>query len=305
MMNRWWVNVVLAAVVAILALLAILKPGGERPPPTVTLTALPVAAVGAIRIQRRGAPEVVLEKSVSGQTDHWRLTAPRAARANRLQVDTLLQLAAAESVTRFPATDAELTQYGLDQPQLSVWLDGQEIRFGANHPLNAQHYVWHGGTVHLIAAHHFRVASSSVNDWLDRRLLEDAMQPTGFTLPGLSLDRDAQGAWRVTPPNGELSTDRIHEFVDEWRHAQALSVRPYAGMRPVERIAIRYTETADEAAAANAAPPPAAVRTLELKVLKHRPEFVLYRADEGLEYHFAEDIGSRLMQLKPDDAGAP
>ncbi|HEX9627523.1 MAG TPA: DUF4340 domain-containing protein [Acidiferrobacterales bacterium] len=293
MTNRWLINLALAAVVVVLALLAIFRPGGEPEPEAVPLTSLAARNVSLIRIVRAGAPEVVLERTGGDEAADWRLTAPRAARANRLRVDELLRLAAADSAARFPAADAELAQYGLDKPQLTVWLDGREIRFGANHPLNPQHYVWHDGTVHLIAAHHFRVATTGVNDWLSSRLLEESIQPTALQLPALSLERDADGVWRVTPADPELSTDRIHHFVDEWRHARALRVQPYAGTRALERVVIRYADAAG-----------AAARTLELKVLSHKPEFVLYRADEGLEYHFAEDIGTRLMQLKPDDAGA-
>jgi len=36
---------------------------------------------------------------------------------------------------------------------------------------------------------------------------------------------------------------------------------------------------------------------LVLGVLAYKPDFVLYRRDENLEYHFTEDTGKRLLTI--------
>jgi hypothetical protein len=41
-------------------------------------------------------------------------------------------------------------------------------------------------------------------------------------------------------------------------------------------------------------------RIIEFGVLAHKPEFVLYRKDENLEYSFPEETGTRLLRLKPE-----
>ena len=38
---------------------------------------------------------------------------------------------------------------------------------------------------------------------------------------------------------------------------------------------------------------------LVLDILEQAPEFILYRKDEGLEYRFPEETGTRLLHLKP------
>ena len=46
---------------------------------------------------------------------------------------------------------------------------------------------------------------------------------------------------------------------------------------------------------------PAKSNVIKLGVISYKPEFVLYRPDEKLEYRFSEDTGKRLLQLKPDE----
>ena len=75
--------------------------------------------------------------------------------------------------------------------------------------------------------------------------------------------------------------------MDEWRHARALSVEPYTGKPVRERVTITIIDDGK-------------TRLLEFGVLARKPEFVVVRKDENLEYHFPEDIGARLMQLKTE-----
>jgi hypothetical protein len=41
-------------------------------------------------------------------------------------------------------------------------------------------------------------------------------------------------------------------------------------------------------------------RVIEFGVLAYKPEFILVRKDEKLEYSFPEETGLRLMQLVPE-----
>jgi hypothetical protein len=36
---------------------------------------------------------------------------------------------------------------------------------------------------------------------------------------------------------------------------------------------------------------------LVLGILAYKPDFVLYRRDENLEYHFTDDTGKRLLNI--------
>lgn len=283
MKNRWLLNVGLALLIGALVLVNIYQPGKKPEPEGKPLTALAAPDVQRIRLLRPKQPLLVLEKT----GDAWRMTAPRTARANEVRVNELVQLAGTLVSTRFPAVPTELGKYGLDNPLATVFLNDQEIRFGAMHPLESQLYVWHDGQVALIPATTLHAASAPLNDFLNTGLLEDKTKPLAFRLPGFSLKQNGQGAWVRTPELKELGSDAINRFVDEWRFARALSVAPYSGKPVKERITLTLAD-GDKP------------RTLQLGVLAREPEFVVYRQDEGLEYHFPADIGARLMQIKPD-----
>lgn len=283
MKNRWLLNIALALLVGILALLAIYQPGTKRAPEGVPLTSLAPQDVQQIRLLRPKQAPMVFEKT----GESWRLTAPRAARANDVRINELVQLAGTRVPTRFPAAPAELGKYGLDNPLATLFLNDREIRFGGMHPLESQLYVWHDGQVLLVPAATLRAVSAPLNDFLNPGVLEDKTKPMAFRFPGFSLKQNEQGAWVRTPELKELASDAINRFVDEWRYARALSVAPYSGKPVKERITLTLAD-GDK------------TRTLELAVLAREPEFVVYRQDEGLEYHFAADIGARLMQIKPE-----
>lgn len=290
MSRRWLVNLALALVLGALAVIAVYKPGLEQPAEHPALTALTPQAVARIEILRSKEEPIVLERT----GEDWRLVAPFAARANRFRIDKLLRVTAAESELHRPAGGEQPARYGLDPPQAILRLDGEEIRFGGLHPLKPLQYVLYRETIHLIPAGHFHAVAAAFDDFLSTSLLDEGAEPQAFYLPGLALEL-ADGAWRLRPANPDIATDRLHRFVHEWKHARALRVSrdradPFPKGAP-ERITIRLAPGAN-------APPPG--RALEIGIRARAPELVLYRADEGLQYHFPQDAAERLLRLPPE-----
>ena len=283
MKNRWLLNMGIAALVGALVLLAIYKPGAKQEQQGAPLTSLASQDIQRIRLLRPKQPQMVLEKN----GEAWRLTAPLTARANDTRVSELVQLTTTRVPTRFPAEPSELGKFGLDNPLATLFLNEAEIRFGGMHPLENQLYVWHDGQVLLIPVAALRVASAPLNDFLNAGLLEEKTKPLAFRFPTFGLKQNEQGAWMRTPEMKELASDAINRFVDEWRYARALSVAPYSGKPVKERVTITVAD-GDKS------------RVVELGVLALEPEFIVYRKDENLQYHFATDIGTRLMQIKPE-----
>lgn len=283
MKNRWLLNMGIAALVGALVLLAIYKPGAKQEQQGAPLTSLASQDIQRIRLLRPKQPQMVLEKN----GEAWRLTAPLTARANDMRVSELVQLTTTRVPTRFPAEPSELGKFGLDNPLATLFLNEAEIRFGGMHPLENQLYVWHDGQVLLIPVAALRVASAPLNDFLNAGLLEEKTKPLAFRFPTFGLKQNEQGAWMRTPEMKELASDAINRFVDEWRYARALSVAPYSGKPIKERVTITVAD-GDKS------------RVVELGVLALEPEFIVYRKDENLQYHFATDIGTRLMQIKPE-----
>lgn len=288
MKSRWLLNIALIALVGILLLFAVYRPGSKSELPGTPLMALAPESVERIRLLRPRQPEVVLEK----QGAAWSLRAPRTARANPYRAGELTRLAAARASARFAAKPGELGQYGLDNPVATVFLNDIEVRFGGMHPLKGEVYVLQGDQVLLISAAPLRAVSSPLEELLSPALLEDPVKIASLQFPGFSLKQNEQGAWLRSPELKDLGSDAIHRFVDEWRHARAMTVQPFNGKPSRERVRITVVEDA-------------ATRTLEFSVAARKPELVLVRLDEGLAYHFPADAATRLLELKPDLSAVP
>ena len=277
--RRWLLNAGLLVLIAVLAWAAIHRPGQPKPPPSPPLTALAADAVSRIRIERPGQSDVALEKTA----DKWLLTAPVPARANIYNVGKLLHTLSAPVATRFPAKPAELANYGLDQPQARVWFDNDEVAFGALHPLKNLIYVLYKNEVALIPAHHLVAAIYPYTNFIDTRLFETDRKLTRIGLPGFTLTLK-DGVWRRHPEDKKLSSDEVNDYVSEWQNASALAVDRSSGKKALGRIEIESTRDGKN-------------EKLRLDILSYKPDFVLRRPDENLEYHFTEDTGKRLLNL--------
>jgi len=278
---RWWLNLGLLAAVGLLVAIAVFKPGADKPAPKTTLSALGAEVIQKISIERPGQAPIVLEKT----GERWRLSAPLSARANKFRIDNLVRIVAAESEARLPLDAAALAQYGLDKPLLGVRLDDELIQFGGLHPLKQQQYVRYQDAIHLIGAHHFQAAAARFSDFIDTALIDDGREPTAFQLPGLALTL-VEGQWKLKPENQQLGSDRIMQFVQEWRHARALAVNRYDGKPAKEHVRIGFAGGAQGER-----------NTLEIGIVARTPELILVRKDEGLQYHFPADAGTRLLEL--------
>ena len=286
MKNRWLLNLALALLVGALVLVALYKPGTRHEPEGVPLTALAAEAVESVRIVRAGQPQIRIEK----QADGWHITAPRAARANRYRMSDFTGLAEARVTARF-AAGTDLKQYGLARPLATVFLNDSEIRFGSLHPLSSQVYVLHDGEVKLLPAALLRAATVPLEDLFDPGLLEENAKLVELRLPGFRLRQSDTGSWVRTPELKGLGSDQINRFVDEWRYARALAVNPAA--RTPGRESVTITVRDGEAR-----------RDVEFRVIARKPELVLRRVDEKLDYHFPAETASRLLELMPEPVGS-
>jgi hypothetical protein len=277
MNSRVLLNLGLAVLIAGLVLIAVFKPGREAPTP-VPLTALGADAVKEIRVERKGREPILLTRHESG----WRLSAPVAGRANRHNVESLLRLLGAPSAARVAAGE-DLAPFGLAPPQGVVRFDQDEIELGSLHPMRDQVYVRYRNEVHLVAVHNQTAAGYSYSQFLDTRLFEETRKPVSFKLPGFALALH-DGQWRRRPEIKDLPSDRINGFVREWQHASALNVERASNRPVLSTIEIGFERDGKS-------------EKLTLGVVSREPELVLRRGDEGLDYHFPEDTGKRLLTL--------
>lgn len=275
MRARIWLNLGLAALVIVLALLLWFKPKPVAQP-EFKLTTLTSASIDRIAIDKPGQPAIVLQKTPAG----WRLAAPFKARADEEMVKRVLEIATATSLQRFPATD--LGRFQLEQPLLRLTLNDQEISFGMQNPLTGEVYAATNGSVYPVAPRYLAHALKIPADFAARALLADEEKPAGFEFANLTFKQRDDGKWLTAPDNPDWSQDDLNRWVDEWRHASSLLTQPYDGTPAKASITLRLRDG----------------KILSCKILRYEPELVLLREDEKLQYHFPADIGKHLLRPK-------
>lgn len=282
MSARLAVNLALAAAVLGLALFLFFKPEPAGPE-QFSLSSLTPQSVIRIELAPRQGAALVLER----QAGRWRLTAPFAARADATRVDALLSVLASRSQHRLPAR--ELEKFGLAPPFARLTVSTPDARqvfeFGERQPVSNQIYVLTGGWVYLVAPAYLVEVSRSATDFVAKSLLAEGETPVGFDLPALRLSLE-DGRWRREPGDGHLSADQLNRFVDEWRLATAFSVQRAGEAKPLSRLSVRLDDG----------------RVLDFSLIAREPDWILRREDEGLEYHFAPDVGARLLDPARADA---
>jgi len=284
MKSRWLLNLGLAVFIVALLVAVHFAPRHRHRDNRPLLTALAPDNVTHIKLEWPNRATIVLAK----QDSRWRIVAPVAARADRFRIGDLLHLVRAEVQDSFPAAPAALASYGLDPPQATVWFDNERIDFGSSHTLGNLQYVLYKGRVDLISAYSVNPTSLRLSELYSTRLLEKYRKLVALVFPHFQLVSE-HGVWHVTPPNGQLSTDAINSFVDEWRYARALSVSRYSGKPVTGHVLVTYRSSE---------PGGKEIRhTLDIGILERRPELVLYRKDEDLEYHLPAQMGQHLLNL--------
>ncbi len=284
--RRGLANIGLLGVAGALAWVLWAQPGPRPATPRAPLAPIKGMAITAITIARPGRPAIRL-RQVAG---HWQLTRPFKARAARFRVEALTDIVDAKPHDRFAAPKGPLGAFGLAPPQATVTLNHKRILIGRRRPFGDLRYVLTGHTIALVPAEIIHPRRLTSDSFLSTRLLGHHIHPVAFALPHLVVARH-HGIWHATPSPAGVSNDRINGFVDAWRYARALSVTRYHGAPVAGRILIHYHE--------RGATKTRARHTLVIDILATRPELVLLRPDQGLEYHFPQEIGERLLAIGP------
>ncbi|HZR02709.1 MAG TPA: DUF4340 domain-containing protein [Burkholderiales bacterium] len=278
MRSAWITNLALVALVTALAVYAIYKPGAEADKPRFELSTLSKSTVDRIRIESKGGALIELRK----QGDEWQLIQPLAARADRSQIDRLLDLLAARSKEKLAAND--LQRFDLDHPALKVTFNDQTIAFGTTNPLSQEQYVLAGESVYLLGSYYRSLVPDSPQRVLTHALFKLSEKPVAFALPNFTVQQ-RDGKWELMPPSRDMSDkdrpsqDDFNRWVDEWKLASSLLTQPAGSRSPSEWINVRLADGS----------------SIRLGVVQREPELVLLRTDEKLSFYFSQQMRDRLL----------
>lgn len=300
--SRWLLDITLLALIGLLAAIAYLQPGIEKPKPVPALTVLQPDQVRRMELVYPDGNHVALVR----EGDGWWLSEPLRMPADRFRAETLVNLVQATSLAEYPVAEVDLAKFKLDKPLLEVRFNDLKVAFGDTEPLQGRRYAQVGDQVHLISDQLHSFLNAKPTDLVSHALLPEGARPVRITLPLLQEQEGAdrpfagevtlrfdESRWVVEPPQEGVSPDSVNALVDGWRFAHALEVQPLSEpAKPLGTVTLQLE--GDE-------------HPLVFDILEVKPDLVLARRDVGLRYQLAEPLKKRLLQLKaspPVDANA-
>ncbi|MES2636460.1 MAG: DUF4340 domain-containing protein [Pseudomonadota bacterium] len=290
MKNRWLLNLVMLVIVGGLVTFLYLRPQTNLDAPAkYEVSQLKLADFTAIKVEFPAAKATAFEK-VEG---FWLMTAPYKARADQMLVQRILSIIAATSQEKFPATD--LAKYGLNNPELKIQLTStngiEEFIFGTHNPVTEQQYLAYKDAVYLIQGGYSEAASVQAIELVDKLPLSPAeiKQISGFDFSRLeqweevALNADLKdGNWKVNVPKAKPTQNEMNEWLEfSWKQSPAKSVELYV---PDRKMVYPSFEVKLKDG-----------KKVHFDKIQESPEMLLARPDEGILYHFSNDVGFTML----------
>jgi hypothetical protein len=284
MRARWLVNLVLLLLVAGIVSFLYLRPAPEnKPQKSYELSTLKLSDFSKLSVEFPAKAPVVFKK-IDG---YWHIAQPYKARANQMSIQRILSIVAATTTEKFPATD--LVRFGLDHPVLKVKMDNEEFLFGTFNPVSGEQYVAYKDAVYLLSTTYSEAASIQVVELIDKNPLKPTEKIAGFDFGRLEQWEDIRlnvdlvdGKWKVSAANAKPNQNDMNEWLDNtWTHATATSVEPYS---PDRKTTYPSFEVKLQGGS-----------KVHFDKIQESPELLLGRPDEGMIYHFPQDIGFTML----------
>lgn len=291
MKKRWILNLVLLALVAGIVIFLYTRPQKTASETSeYEVSSLKLAGFIQVKVEFPAQAPTSFEK-VDGL---WRMTAPYKVRADQVSVNRILSIIAAKSLEKLPADDP--AKYGLDNPQVRLKLtntSGEQVFvFGTHNPVSEEQYVAYQDAVYLLPTNYAEAAATQPIEMIDKAPLSPAesKQIAGFAFSNLEqwqeqggLDmRLENGQWKASLAKAKPTQNELNEWLDAaWTHAQASSVELYKPDR-------KATYPGFDVILKDG-------KKVHFDKIQEAPELLLARADEGLVFHFSNDVGFNML----------
>jgi Domain of unknown function (DUF4340) len=290
MKNRWILNLVMLAIVAGLVVFLYLRP--QQATTEVAqheVSQLKLADFSQIKAEFPARAPLAFEK----KDGFWRMTAPYQTRADQLSVQRILSIIAAKSTEKYAATDLE--KFGLDNPQLKLTLAGSEktatFLFGTVNPVSGDQYVNFKEAVYLLPLNYSESASTQAIEMVDKSALSvaEAKQIKGFDFARLEQWEETRlqvdlvdGKWNTNLTKAKITQNEMNEWADfSWKQNPSKSVEIYTPDR-------KQTYPSFEIKLKDG-------KKIHFDKIQESPDLLLGRPDEGLLYHFSNDVGFSML----------
>lgn len=236
-----------------------------------------IEAVQNLRIVRQ-QQEIALKQL----DNHWYLVKPVQARADERKIAEILEILTVSSNQRLPLADLE--RFGLDQPNVRLYLNNEYFGFGGFAPTTHQQYVATGDQVYLISPRYVLALPSNASDLINPQLLASDEIPVKFELNHLTVEFQNEN-WHTAMQHSDEALDEatIKHWIQLWQtaHARELILEQALGADFVVKGFINIAlQNGQE---------------INLRILQNEFSLVLLRVNGGFGYQFPIDAGQQLV----------
>ena len=222
----------------------------------------------------------------------WYQTKPYQTRADQTIVYRILSILAAKSKEKLDSM--KLEKYGLDKPKLKMTFSNNNEKkvfsFGTYNPVTEQQYVLFDNNVFILDGIFSEMAEYSPVELIDKRPLAPFEKVMKFDYSRLEqwqenflrIDVSEDGEAKAVGKKIEYDEDQLNTWLtDTWLKVLATSVEPY---KLDARVGYKSFDLyLDDKA------------KITFYRIQESPELLLFRKDEGLLYHFPQDIGFTML----------
>ncbi|HYD32943.1 MAG TPA: DUF4340 domain-containing protein [Methylophilaceae bacterium] len=284
MKKRWLINLVLLLLVAAIAIFLYARPKQEQQTEkSYELSTLKLGDFSSLRVEFPSKAPVTFEK----KDGYWYMQQPYQARADQAMVQRILSIVAATSKEKFPVSD--LSQFGLDNPALKVKMGNEEFLFGTYNPVSGEQYVAYKDAIYMVEPLYSESAATQPIELISKHPFKPGEKIAGFDLSRLEQWEDIRlhvdlvdGNWKISATEAKPEPDRMNEWLEVyWNKATANSVELYTPDR-------KATYPSVEVKLQNGS-------KVHFDKLQESPELLLGRPDEGILYHFPQDVGFTML----------
>ncbi len=258
----------LLLLIAVISLATLIYFSDEQNNELDQLTTSNISDISSIAIHHNKNTTEIL-KQEDGQ---WLITKPVNIEANNFRINSVLKLINAPIHSRYPVTEINLADTGLEQAATSIKLNDMVVYFGIINPATDLRYVRLDDTVYTIEDVYYPLLSSNFSTLVSLDLLPANSKVTKLILPGQTISKDKNNFWQS---NIAISADNINKTIEHWQQNQAFGIHEYLqrntenNSRPGEIFV--YLEDHEQA-----------IRYL---ITDTDPWLILARPEIGIEYH--------------------
>ena len=272
MIIRWGTNLLLLILVGILGIWLALKGDNSQ---ILEKSLFPEETKEVDRVMLDHAEHIEFVR----EAGTWKLVQPFEAPVSQVRVALLLEIRNAVPKADYSLNDDDRKTFGLDPPLAKITIGNTRIEFGSKAPMDASRYAAIGSRLYLIDDQYYRPMQGKPTDFVEKKLLDEGFSIRSITLPGLKVDRGADGKWTSTPAYSEAD---LSDFVMQWSMARAIEVHRESADRVIgETIEV----VGDEG-------------SRQFVILQKGPDLVVARNDLGLSFVVHREAGLRLLNVK-------